>query len=83
MRAGAGSLIGLHAVVINQPYSLTATASVDAEIRQLTSENFHSLVNSRPELYFDVLRIIATEIRFVCKALDEFLSPQPLPPSSK
>ncbi len=74
VRAGAGSLIGLPAVIGNQPYSLTARAGVDAEIRQLSSEGFCSLVKSHPEFCADVLKILATEIRSVRKALADFLS---------
>ncbi len=74
VRAGAGSLIGLPAVIGNQPYSLTAMAGVDAEIRQLTSEDFNSLVESHPGLCVDVLKILASETRSVRKALADFLS---------
>jgi CRP-like cAMP-binding protein len=77
VRAGTGSLIGLPAVVSNEPYSLTATASVDAEIRQISREEFYNLVENRPRLCLDVLRILAAETRSVRKALADFLSSQP------
>ena len=74
VRAGAGSLIGLPAVVSNEPYSLTATASTDAEILQIGPEEFCRLVESRPGLCVEALKILAAEIRSVRKALADFLS---------
>ncbi len=72
VRARPGSLIGLPAVVSNEPYSLTARASLDAEIRQLTPEDFDNLVQSRPRFCVDVLKILASETRSVRKALVDF-----------
>ena len=73
VRAGPGSLIGLPAIVSNEPYSLTARASLDAEIRHIIPEDFHNLLQNRPRLCVDVLKILASETRSVRKALVDFL----------
>lgn len=72
--ARAGSLIGLPAILDNRPYSLTATACADAEIRLLPAEDFHKLLDSRPELCLNVLKILSGEIRSMRQAFADFKS---------
>jgi CRP-like cAMP-binding protein len=56
------------------PYSMTATACPDAEIEHLSSEDFHQLIESHPDLYLIVVQILAAEVRSVRKALADILS---------
>lgn len=64
VRAGAGSLLGVPAVVGTKPYSLTAQALEGAEVSLLTCEDFVHLMNTEPTLAFQVLRVLAEEVRF-------------------
>jgi len=73
-RAGAGSVLGLPSTADDKPYSMTATACRDAEIEHLSSKDFHQLIESHPELYLNVVQILAAEIRSVRKALADLFS---------
>lgn len=74
VRAGPGSLLGLPAVVGNQPYTLTAKAEQGAEIFQLTSDTFNELMKSDPRMSSTVLRILAGEIRSARHALSDLVA---------
>lgn len=63
MPVGAGSVLGLPALVGNQPYSLTASAFKGAEIAFVAAEEFSALMLSNPSLSMSVLRILAAEVR--------------------
>jgi CRP-like cAMP-binding protein len=63
-RAGAGSLLGVPAVIGAKPYSLTAEAMEGAEISLLTGEYFVHLMHTEPGLSFGVLQVLAEEVRF-------------------
>jgi CRP-like cAMP-binding protein len=69
IRAGAGSLLGVPAVVGSKPYSLTAEALEGAEVSLLTSEDFVHLMSTKPTLSFRVLQVLAEEVRFAREAL--------------
>jgi CRP-like cAMP-binding protein len=69
VRAGAGSLLGVPAVVGAKPYSLTAEALEGAEVSLLPSEDFVRLMNTQPGLSFRVLQVLAEEVRFAREAL--------------
>jgi CRP-like cAMP-binding protein len=73
-RVGRDSLLGLSAVVGKKPYAMTATASEDAEIGQISSKEFLQLIESRPDLYLNVLQVLAAETLSVHKAVAEMLS---------
>lgn len=73
-RAGAGSVLGLPSTVDDMPYSMTATACRDAEIEHLSSMEFHQLIERHPELYLNVVQILAAEVRSVRKALADLFS---------
>jgi CRP/FNR family transcriptional regulator, polysaccharide utilization system transcription regulator len=64
VRAGAGSLLGVPAVVGGRPYSLTAEALDGAEFSLLSSEDFVHLMQTEPALSFRVLQVLAEEVRF-------------------
>ena len=59
----SGSLLGLPAVLGNQPYSLTAMVYKGAELRHVSREDFTKLMLNEPSLSLSVLRILAAEVR--------------------
>jgi CRP/FNR family cyclic AMP-dependent transcriptional regulator len=69
VRAGAGSLLGVPAVVGAKPYSLTAEAMEGAEISVLSCEDFVKLMHTEPSLAFRVLQVLAEEVRFARESL--------------
>jgi CRP/FNR family transcriptional regulator len=69
VRAIAGSLLGVPAVVGAKPYSLTAEALEGAEVSLLSCEDFVQLMNTQPTLSFRVLQVLAEEVRFAREAL--------------
>ena len=64
VQAGAGSLLGVPAVVGGKPYSLTAEAMDGAEFSLLNSDDFVHLMHTEPVLSFRVLQVLAEEVRF-------------------
>lgn len=69
IRAGAGSLLGLPAVVGTKPYTLTAEALEGAELSMLTCEDFVNMMKTEPTLSFRVLQVLAEEVRFARESL--------------
>lgn len=67
-----GSLLGLPALIGNEPYTLTATADKDAELGFVSREDFNSLMISDPSLAVRVLRVLAAEVRAARHAISEF-----------
>jgi CRP-like cAMP-binding protein len=67
-----GSLLGLPALIGNEPYTLTATADAGAELGFVTREDFNSLMLSDPTIAVRVLRILAAEVRTARHAISEF-----------
>jgi CRP-like cAMP-binding protein len=63
-RVGAGSLLGVTAVIGAKPYSLTAEALRGAELSLLTAGSFVHLMHTEPELSFRLLQVLAAEVRF-------------------
>jgi CRP-like cAMP-binding protein len=69
VRVGAGSLLGLPAVIATKPYTLTAEALQGAEISLVTSADFVDLMQTTPLLLFHVLQVLAEEVRFARETL--------------
>lgn len=69
VQAGAGSLLGVPAVVGGKPYSLTAEAMEGAELSLLPSDDFVRLMNTEPAIAFRVLQVLAEEVRFAREAI--------------
>ena len=67
-----GSLLGLPALIGNEPYTLSATASQGAELGFVTREDFNSLMLSDPTIAVRVLRVLAAEVRTARHAISEF-----------
>lgn len=74
IRAGQGSLLGVPAIIGEQPYSMTAKACWDAEVFRLSSVMFNDLIKSEPRMQQAVLRILAGEVRVARQALSELSS---------
>lgn len=73
IRAGKGSLLGLPAVFGNQPYTMTAKATWDAEIFKLNSDAFRELLNEEPRMKEIVLQVLAGEVRAIRQAFSQLI----------
>ena len=69
VQAKGGSLLGLPGLVGNQPYSLTAVAHPGAQVSFLARAKFDALMQSDPALSFNILQILAAEVRSARQAL--------------
>jgi len=67
-----GSLLGLPALVGNEPYTLTAVALKGAELGFVKREDFSSLILTDPTMAVKVLRVLAAEVRTARHAISEF-----------
>jgi CRP-like cAMP-binding protein len=63
IRAAATSLLGLPGIVGSEPYTLAATARKGSEVKFVTRGAFEDLMRAEPSLSFNVLQVIATEVR--------------------
>jgi CRP-like cAMP-binding protein len=61
--APAGSLLGLSAVIGNEPYSLSAMVRKDSDVRFVSSIGFKELLQAEPSLNPSVLQVLAAELR--------------------
>lgn len=57
------SLLGLPALVGNQPYTLTAVAHTGAQLNFITRDDFNSLMRDDPSLSLKILQVLAAEVR--------------------
>ena len=73
VRATSGSLVGLPAIVGNEPYSMTARVIRDCQICKISREDFHRLMGRNPRLCCNVLQILAGEVHGARKALSRLL----------
>ncbi|MGA2652802.1 MAG: cyclic nucleotide-binding domain-containing protein [Terracidiphilus sp.] len=69
VRAVPGSLLGLPALVGNQPYTLTAIAQSGARLSFITRENFNSLMQNDSLMALKVLQVLAAEVRSARNAI--------------
>ena len=70
--ASPGSLLGLPALVGNEPYTLSAIAFKGAELGYVTREDFSSMMIAEPAIATKILRVLAAEVRTARRALSEF-----------
>jgi CRP-like cAMP-binding protein len=66
VRAIAGSLLGLPAMVGNEPYTMSARAARNAEVFRLGRNEFQQLMKNQ-QFSQAALRILASEVRAVRK----------------
>ena len=74
IRAVQGSLLGLAAIIRNEPYTMTAKACWDAEIFRLSTDALNNLIDTEPRMQHTALRIFAEEIRAARQALSDLVS---------
>jgi CRP-like cAMP-binding protein len=67
-----GSLLGLPALIGNEPYTMTANAEEDAEFGFVSREDFNSLMIADSTIAVGVLRVLAAEVRTARHAISEF-----------
>lgn len=67
--AESGAVLGLPAVASGRPYSLSALARQGSDIAFLGKEDFNELMRGHPEMYMDVLRVLAAEVQVAREAL--------------
>lgn len=63
LNTGAGSLLGLPAVIGDQPYSLTATARMGFVVSFVVRDDFEELLRVDPSMNLYFLRVLAKEVR--------------------
>jgi CRP-like cAMP-binding protein len=64
-----GSLLGLPALISNQPYSLTAIAHAGARVSFVARADFFALMQADPLLSLKMLQVLAAEVRTARQAL--------------
>lgn len=64
-----GSLLGLPAVISNQPYTITATACAGARVSFISRQDFSRLMLSFPPLSVRILKVLAAQVRSARRAL--------------
>jgi CRP-like cAMP-binding protein len=69
VRAVPGSLLGLPALISDQPYSLTAIANTGAQVGFVGRMDFFALVEADPLLSLKMLQVLAAEVRTARQAL--------------
>jgi CRP-like cAMP-binding protein len=67
-----GALLGLPALIGNEPYTLTAVAEANSELGFVRREDFNSLMLNDPLMAGRVLRVLAAEVRAARHAISEF-----------
>ena len=73
------SLLGLPATFSGKPYSLTATAVIEADVVHVAQEEFLSLMRERPALCCAAIEILGREMTFIQTALEERRRQDPSP----
>jgi CRP-like cAMP-binding protein len=71
LNIGEGSLIGLPAVVGDEPYTLTAMIRPGSQVRFVSRADFEKVIEAEPSLYPGVLHVLAAEVRAARLALSE------------
>ena len=69
LTVSAGSILGLPAIVSNQPCTLSAMAYHGPEVNFLARKDFEELIQAQPSLYPKVLEVLAAEVRSARLAL--------------
>jgi CRP-like cAMP-binding protein len=73
IQAGEGSILGLPAIIANEPYSLNATVSRNSNLCRISRENFHQLMQENPRFCCNVVQILAGEVLAARSALSRLL----------
>jgi CRP-like cAMP-binding protein len=69
LRAGPGSVLGLPAVVGDKPYTMSAKTHGESVICPVPVEQFRAMIRDNPKASFNIIQILAAEIRSARQAL--------------
>ena len=69
LQTTAGSILGLPALIANEPYTLTAEAHSGAEISFVSRDSYAALMQSDPMLPLKILRVLAAEVHSARNAM--------------
>jgi CRP-like cAMP-binding protein len=69
VEAPSGSLLGLPAVIGDQPYSLTAIAHAGAKVSFIGRSDFFAIMQVDPLLSLKILKVLAAEVRTARESL--------------
>jgi CRP-like cAMP-binding protein len=70
-----GSILGLPALVSDEPYSMTAVARKGAVIGFVNRDDFSVLMLGEPLLALTILRVLAAEVRSTRVAMSKYQAP--------
>lgn len=71
-QAHASSLLGLPAIIGNEPYTLTAIAQKGSVVRYVAREEFEDLIRVEPSLLVMVSQVVAAEVIAAREAIAEY-----------
>ncbi len=71
---GAGSILGLPAIIAKEPYTLSAMACERSKVSFVELAAFEELMRERPSLFPKVLEVLAAEVRSSRQALKDILN---------
>ena len=69
LQTTAGSILGLPALIANEPYTLTAVAHGGAKLCFVSREKYAALMQSNPMLPLKILRVLAAEVHSARNAM--------------
>ena len=73
VRAGPGSVLGLPAIVGDMPYTMSAKTCGESVICPVAIEQFRAMIRDNPKVSFNILQILAAEIRSARQALSALI----------
>jgi CRP-like cAMP-binding protein len=71
IEAPPGSLLGLPALISDQPYSLTAIAHAGAKVDFVGRSEFFALMHADPTMSLKMLKVLAAEVRTARQAISQ------------
>jgi len=71
-----GSILGLPALVSDEPYSMSAVAKKGATVGFVNRNEFSSLMLTEPSLALMIVRVLAAEVRSTRVAISECQTPR-------
>lgn len=69
LQTTAGSILGLPALIGNEPYTLTAIAHSGAQLSFVSRDDYAALMQSNPMLPLKILRVLAAEVHSARNAM--------------
>ncbi len=69
LQTSAGSILGLPALIGNEPYTLTAIARSGAQLSFVSRDDYAALMQANPLLPLKVLRVLAAEVHSARNAM--------------